>query len=444
ARSPLLAIRHAPPRGHPLGAHQPARPARRRRRGRHERLHRRGLPPPGRAGHRGRDLHAGHLQRPPAGGRDEPGRDGPSRQRRPLRGPRQGGASRAAVRLHRGRPARGGTARAGLLRRHPLALLALRPGRLAGPRPVERAADPHGAHPGQGQERGAGCRRPPRTPRPRHRRAAGRRRGRPADRQHRRGGPPAGPPLRRRPGPHPRRPPRGGPGAVLPWRPGGGPPRYRCSRGRPGPPLRGAHPAAEGPRRPAARRRPPARRRPLAPRPAAGARGRRAQRLRPRGPRAAAQAGRRPRHRRRRHLLPATAAGPARRALPRGRRHRGPEPQRVLRPGRARVAGLRHPRGRRRRRRAAHRGSQRRLRRARRRPRPPRLRRGGPVGAGPPRAALRRGPAAREPVLLGPHRRRPRRCVHLRRRGDGPSSAAAALGRVRAAARPAGRAGGPV
>ena len=103
------------------------------------------------------------------------------------------------MRLHRRRAARGGPARAGLLRRRPLALLALRPGRLAGPRPLERAAHPHRAHPRQGQERGAGRRRPARAARPRHRRGAGGRRGRPADRQHRRGGPPAGPPLRRRP-----------------------------------------------------------------------------------------------------------------------------------------------------------------------------------------------------------------------------------------------------
>ena len=103
----------------------------------------------------------------------------------------------------------------GLLRRRPLALLALRPGRLARPRPVERAADPHRAHPRQGQERGAGRRRPPRAARPRDRRGAGRRRGRPADRQHRRGGPPARPPLRRRPRAHPRRPARRRPRPVL-------------------------------------------------------------------------------------------------------------------------------------------------------------------------------------------------------------------------------------
>ena len=152
----------------------------------------------------------------PPGGRDEPGRDRPARQRRPVRGPGQGGAPRPALRLHRRRAARGGPARARLLRRRPLALLALRPGRLAGPRPVERAAGPHRAHPRQGQERGAGRRRPARAPRPRHRRGAGRRRGRPADRQHRRGGPPAGPPLRRRPVAHPRRPARRRPRPLLP------------------------------------------------------------------------------------------------------------------------------------------------------------------------------------------------------------------------------------
>ena len=85
-----------------------------------------------------------------------------------------------------GGAARRGAARAGLLRPRALALLALRPGRLARPGPLGRAARAHDAHHGQGQERAAGRRRRPRAAGPRDRRGAGRRGRRPADRQHRR------------------------------------------------------------------------------------------------------------------------------------------------------------------------------------------------------------------------------------------------------------------
>ena len=113
-------------------AHLPARPARRRRRRRHERLHRRDRPPAGRsAASRSRSSPA----RPPATSRRSSScarRARPARDRRAVRGARQGRPARAAVRVHRGRAAHRGVPRAGLVRRRPLALLAVRAGRLAG------------------------------------------------------------------------------------------------------------------------------------------------------------------------------------------------------------------------------------------------------------------------------------------------------------------------
>ena len=110
----------------------PAGPARHRRRRRHERLHRRGVPPAGRARRRGRALHPGHRSRPAAGRRAGARRDRPARHRRPVRGPGQGGPAGPAVRLHLGGAARRGRPRARLLRPGALPLLAVRPGRLAG------------------------------------------------------------------------------------------------------------------------------------------------------------------------------------------------------------------------------------------------------------------------------------------------------------------------
>ena len=89
-----------------------------------------------------------------------PGRAGPARHRRPVRGPGQGGPARPAVRVHLRGAAGRGPARAGLVRPGPLALLAVRPGRLARQRPLGGAAGAHRAHPGQGQERRARRRRP--------------------------------------------------------------------------------------------------------------------------------------------------------------------------------------------------------------------------------------------------------------------------------------------
>ena len=76
----------------------------------------------------------------------------------------------------------------GPLRPDPLPLLALRPGRLARPGALGRAAGAHRAHPREGEERAAGRGRHPRAAGPGHRRGAGRRAGRPARRLHRRGG----------------------------------------------------------------------------------------------------------------------------------------------------------------------------------------------------------------------------------------------------------------
>ena len=77
-------------------------------------------------------------------------------------------------------------------------------------------------------------------------------------------------------------------------------------------------------------------------------------------PRALAGAGGRARRRRRRALRRAAGAGRAARLVPRGRRHRRPLLQRVLRAGGHRVAGLRDAGRRRLGRRAAHRGRRRR------------------------------------------------------------------------------------
>ena len=61
-----------------------------------------------------------------------PGVHGPARDRRPVRGPGQGGPAGPAVRVHPRRAAGRGGPDARLLRPDPLALLAVRPGRLAG------------------------------------------------------------------------------------------------------------------------------------------------------------------------------------------------------------------------------------------------------------------------------------------------------------------------
>ena len=104
---------------------------------------------------------------------------------RAVRRPGQVRPADAAVRVRGRRAAGRGRPRARLLRHRALALLAVRSGRLAGPRPVVGAAGAHRAHPGRGQERRAGRGRHPRAAAAHGGRAAGGRRGRPVDRQHR-------------------------------------------------------------------------------------------------------------------------------------------------------------------------------------------------------------------------------------------------------------------
>ena len=175
----------APAHRHPLRAHLPAGPARHRRRRRHERLHRRGRQAAGRGS-------ASRWRSSPGPPRSDlppvvemaPG----VTVRHVTAGPFEGLAKEdlpgAAVRVHQRRAARRGGPPAGLLRPDPLALLAVRPGRLAGQGALGRAAGAHRAHPGQGQERSARRRRPARAEGPGDRRGAGGRRGRPAGRQH--------------------------------------------------------------------------------------------------------------------------------------------------------------------------------------------------------------------------------------------------------------------
>ena len=256
-----------------------------------------------------------------------------------------------------------GAARAGLVRPGALALLAVRPGRPRRQRPLGGAAGALRAHPGQGQERLPRRRGRARAAGPAARRGPGGRRGRPAGRLHRGRGPPAGAALRRAP-----RPGRDGaagrrPGAVPAGRrvrradPAGGAARCR------GAAVRRAHPAAQGARRAAAGGPAAAGAFSGAPPAAPGHGRRRAERERARPARVPAEAGRLAGHRRPGPLRAPGAAGAARGLLPRRRRDRRPQPQRVLRPGGAGVPGVRHPGRRRRRRRPAHRGRGRRVRR---------------------------------------------------------------------------------
>ena len=134
------------------------------------------------------------------------------------------------------------------LRRRALPLLALRPGRRAGPRPLGRPAGAHHAHDGQGQERRARRRGHPRAGRPDHRRGAGRRGRRHADRQHRPRGQAADQPVRRRARPRRGRPPGRRPVGVPAARPGRRPGRARAARGRARAAVRRPDPAAQGAR----------------------------------------------------------------------------------------------------------------------------------------------------------------------------------------------------
>src|SRR6266496_3779600 len=151
------------------------------------------------------------------------------------------------------------------------------------------------------------------------------------------------------------------------------------------------------------RRRPRRPGRRVAPGPADGAGRRRAERHRAGRARAPAADRRVAGHRRPGPVRAARASAPAGRPLPRGRRHRRPQPQRVVRAGRAGVAGLRHPGGGRGGGRPADRGRRRGVRTARPRPESGRLRgrdRGDPDQPAPAGLAGDGRPRARGVVLL--------------------------------------------
>ena len=369
----------------------------------------------GRGRRRGRDLHPGHLQRPAAGGRAGPrgARSGTSSPARSRAWPRR--TCRPAVRLHR-------TACCGPRRPAPPGYYDLvhshywlsgQVGWLA----KDRWGVPlvHTAHTlAKVKNAAARRRRPARADGPGDRRGAGGRRGRPAGRQHPDRGPRADRPYdadpdrvavvaaRRRPGPVP-------PAPATP-RPAG--PRAGSACPSDGhvvafvgriQPLKAPDVLLRALRR-AARARPGA--------------GRQVTVVIVGGPSGtgldrptalielAASLGVADSVR----FLPPQAGDDLADALPGRRPGRGAVAQRVVRPGRAGGAGLRHAGGRRRRRRPGHRGPRRGQRGAGRRPRPGRLGAGARPACSPRPAArpeLGRGRGrARPRLLLGPHGRR--------------------------------------
>ena len=297
--------------------------------------------------HRGRDLHPGHHRRPAAARSSWPPASwsGTSTPARTRGWPRRTCPAQLCAFTHGVMRAEAGAA-PGLLRPGALALLAVRPGRLAGRRALGRAAGARHAHHGQGQERRARRGRRPRAGRPGHRRDAGRRRRRPADRQHRRGGRRAGArtttPARAKVAVvHPGRQPRPLPPAATAGPPPG--PGSACRRTRSIPLFVGPHPAAEGARRAAARGRRPAGR--ATPRCATGWSCRSSA-----VPAAPAWPSRTRLHKLAARLgiadvvrfQPPVGPGAARRLVPGGDRAGHAVVQRVLRAGRDRGAGVRH------------------------------------------------------------------------------------------------------
>ena len=329
-------------------------------------------------GRRGGRHHPRHQLRPAAGGRAGARRHGPARHRRPVRGPGQGGPARpscapsprALMRIEAARPSPAGTTWC-----TPTTGSPARSRWLA----AERWDVPlvHSMHTmAKVKNLTLADGRRPRAGRPRDRRGAGRRGGRPAGREHRRGGAASSSTSTTR----------------TPTRVAVVPPGVDLDLFSPG--LRGVGPRAA---RPAGRRvvllfvgR-------IQPLKAPDVLLRAAARLVERDPRCASG-----------WSSPSSAArpaagwpGPSRcsgwppssgiadcvrfvppvpqaraaRLVPRRRRHRRPVVQRVVRAGRGRVAGLRHAGRRGRRRRPAHRRRRRRVRRARRRARPAGVRR---------------------------------------------------------------------
>ena len=322
--------------------HLAAGPAGAGRRGGHERLRPRGLPPARPARHRGRPVHPHDERHPARGRRGRAGRRRPARRRRALRGSVEGGPPGPALRLRGRDDARRGPRAAGLLRPRPLALLALRPGRLARRRPwgvplvhtMHTMARVKNLHLADGDE-----------PEPRGREIGEAQVVEAADRlvantdreaESCRA-------LRRRPGPRRRRRAGRRPHDVHAGLVAGA----RAAVGLP--PMPWSSPSSAGSSRsrlPTSSSAPPPRSS-VATRPCAPASSSPSSAVTA-APRALADGSAGPRraswHRRPRALRPAGRPAHAGPVVPRGRRRRGPLAQRVLRPRRGRGAGLRHPR----------------------------------------------------------------------------------------------------
>ena len=180
-------------------AHLPARPAGHRRRRRAQRLRGRGGQAAGPARHRGGDLHPRGLPGHPARAGARARGAGPEPGGRAVRGARQELAARADLPVHLRRAAHRGRLRARPVRPGARALLAVRPGRGGGRGTLGGPARAVHAHPGQGQEPGAGQRRLRRARGQDPGRGRGRGGRRPAGRQHRGRGAAADRAVRRHP-----------------------------------------------------------------------------------------------------------------------------------------------------------------------------------------------------------------------------------------------------
>ena len=398
----------APPAGRrAVGPHQPAGAARHGRRGRHERLRPRDQPagwPPSASRSRCSPAPPAATCRPSS--RSSPGVTVRHLTAGPYEGLGKEDLPSQLCALTSGVLRAEAAPRARLVRRRALALLAVRAGRLAGHRALGRPARAHRAHPRQGQEPRAGRR----TTCPS--RCAG------WSARSRSSPPPTGssptPPTRPASSststtPTPSRVVTVAPGVDLEhFRPGH---RHRppapASVCRPTPSCCCSSGACSRSRRPTSCSGPPrgCSSRPGAARPHSSSRSSagRAATGRTSPPRCATLAA---------ALGPAgplraagrTATGCA--TGTRRRRRRRPLAQRVVRAGRPRGAGLRHPGRRHRRRRAAHHRPRRRQRPARPRPRPRRLGRGPAPRAARSAGAVARRRRARRRLLLGRDRRR--------------------------------------
>ena len=375
-------------------AHLPAGPARHRRRRRHERLRRRARPAARRAGHRGRHLHPRHRSALPPVVEAGDGVLVRHVHAGPFEGLTKGSCPASSATFAREVLRAEARAAGRPLRRHALALLALRPGRGAGPRPLGRAAGALHAHDGQGQERRARRRRHPRAGGPDHRRGAGGGGCGHADRQHRPRGPAAGRPVRRRAAPGrgraPRRRPRRLPAAGQgePPAPGSACPRTRTCCSSPAGSSRSRRPTCCCARSRSCSRATPELRSRLVVPVVGGPSGSGLEH-----PESLAQLATELGLDDVVRFVPPVAQAELARWCAAADAGRRAVVQRVVRPGRRRGAGQRHPGGRGRRRRAHHGGARRAQRPAGRGPRGPRLGRGAAPGAGGRRPARHSRPA---------------------------------------------------